>query len=751
MVRGSSKRRLSFQAKALAPVIAIMVLLVAITMSIVNRHFTDRITAEAREALRTANAVFDSSREFQRRSHRALNRQLSNEPKIKSLVRTDPATIEHALQTDLMVELNRDFQVDSLLFSDPNGDRLAIVASDRSLDLSLLEQRFQASIQQCLSEGQVSEDMIAVSGRLFDVVAAPIVVSEEIAGVILLATETGSRVAEQFKRLTSSDFVFVGESAVTTSTLGVRIPDSRLVEIYQQCLRQPDSSAPLQVELNGAHFLCVGGRFPTRTPPVSLGYVLLSSYEGPLRELRSTHELLLTVGVLGILSGSAIVWLLMRRLTRPLRELRDGAKAVGRGDFSRRVPVASNDECGELAETFNQMTANLQTSRQELERALQILRATQAQLVQSEKMSAMGQFVAGIAHELNNPLTVVIGYAELLRFSGDRKPDELDNLEQIAAGAERCRKIVRGLLSFARQHKPQRRWVSINEILESSLDLMAYELRTSNVQIVRQFENNLPKVLADYQQLEQVFVNIINNARQAIGASRRDGQIRLTTESRHRLVRIVIEDNGPGIPAEHLPKIFNPFFTTKEVGQGTGLGLSLSYGLVQEHGGTITAENRPERGARFVIELPVALGAEDNVRDLIQQQPAGPAKTNGSKTCLVIDDEAAIITLTRKMLERSGFRVQTAPDGASALQLLSASDFDIMLCDLRMPGLSGHEVFRQLHSFNARMASRFIFMTGDVVNEQTQQFLQEHGQVCLVKPFSNEQFQAAISTVLERT
>jgi signal transduction histidine kinase len=441
----------------------------------------------------------------------------------------------------------------------------------------------------------------------------------------------------------------------------------------------------------------------------------------------------------------------MRRLTRPLRELRDGAKAVGRGDFSRRVPVASNDECGELAETFNQMTANLQTSRQELERALQILRATQAQLVQSEKMSAMGQFVAGIAHELNNPLTVVIGYAELLRFSGDRKPDELDNLEQIAAGAERCRKIVRGLLSFARQHKPQRRWVSINEILESSLDLMAYELRTSNVQIVRQFENNLPKVLADYQQLEQVFVNIINNARQAIGASRRDGQIRLTTESRHRLVRIVIEDNGPGIPAEHLPKIFNPFFTTKEVGQGTGLGLSLSYGLVQEHGGTITAENRPERGARFVIELPVALGAEDNVRDLIQQQPAGPAKTNGSKTCLVIDDEAAIITLTRKMLERSGFRVQTAPDGASALQLLSASDFDIMLCDLRMPGLSGHEVFRQLHSFNARMASRFIFMTGDVVNEQTQQFLQEHGQVCLVKPFSNEQFQAAISTVLERT
>jgi signal transduction histidine kinase len=751
MVRGSSKRRLSFQAKALAPVIAIMVLLVAITMSIVNRHFTDRITAEAREALRTANAVFDSSREFQRRSHRALNRQLSNEPKIKSLVRTDPATIEHALQTDLMVELNRDFQVDSLLFSDPNGDRLAIVASDRSLDLSLLEQRFQASIQQCLSEGQVSEDMIAVSGRLFDVVAAPIVVSEEIAGVILLATETGSRVAEQFKRLTSSDFVFVGESAVTTSTLGVRIPDSRLVEIYQQCLRQPDSSAPLQVELNGAHFLCVGGRFPTRTPPVSLGYVLLSSYEGPLRELRSTHELLLTVGVLGILSGSAIVWLLMRRLTRPLRELRDGAKAVGRGDFSRRVPVASNDECGELAETFNQMTANLQTSRQELERALQILRATQAQLVQSEKMSAMGQFVAGIAHELNNPLTVVIGYAELLRFSGDRKPDELDNLEQIAAGAERCRKIVRGLLSFARQHKPQRRWVSINEILESSLDLMAYELRTSNVQIVRQFENNLPKVLADYQQLEQVFVNIINNARQAIGASRRDGQIRLTTESRHRLVRIVIEDNGPGIPAEHLPKIFNPFFTTKEVGQGTGLGLSLSYGLVQEHGGTITAENRPERGARFVIELPVALGAEDNVRDLIQQQPAGPAKTNGSKTCLAIDDEAAIITLTRKMLERSGFRVQTAPDGASALQLLSASDFDIMLCDLRMPGLSGHEVFRQLHSFNARMASRFIFMTGDVVNEQTQQFLQEHGQVCLVKPFSNEQFQAAISTVLERT
>ena len=315
--------------------------------------------------------------------------------------------------------------------------------------------------------------------------------------------------------------------------------------------------------------------------------------------------MIVLVSVPGILLGTIIVWFLVRKVTRPLRALSESAEAVGKGDFSRRVEVTSRDECGELAAVFNQMTENVKRSKDQLESTVDTLKTTQAQLIQSEKLSGIGEFVAGVAHELNNPLTSVMGFAELLKHT-DTNPQHQKQLDMIHKSAMRCTKIVQSLLSFARRHQPERKLSSVNELVEGAVEFLQYQLRTSNIEVTTRLDSQLPKTMLDPHQVQQVFLNIINNARQAIEAHQPKGRISITSEHCGQNIRVTFQDNGPGIPEGHLSKVFDPFFTTKEVGKGTGLGLSLCYGIIREHGGTITVRSRPGEGAAFVVELPIS-------------------------------------------------------------------------------------------------------------------------------------------------
>jgi two-component system NtrC family sensor kinase len=319
----------------------------------------------------------------------------------------------------------------------------------------------------------------------------------------------------------------------------------------------------------------------------------------------------------------------------------------------------------------------------------------------------------------------------------------------IRKSAQRCQKIVQNLLSFARRHQPERKLSSVNELIENAVDFLQYQLRTNNIEVITQLAPDLAKTMVDPHQVQQVFLNLINNARQAVEAHQPSGTIRIISQACGLNVRIIFQDNGPGIPEDNLSKVFDPFFTTKEVGKGTGLGLSLCYGIIKEHGGVITVRSEPGQGATFIIELPLATGEEPPASTLPPALPLPSSTREGlGKKVLVIDDEEAILQMVRETLSEYGYQVDVARDGEAALNRLGNTEYDLTLCDWKMPGLNGEQVYERLQASNPASSERMIFITGDVINDRAQKFLREHKKVCLTKPFSLVEFRAAIGNAL---
>jgi two-component system NtrC family sensor kinase len=306
------------------------------------------------------------------------------------------------------------------------------------------------------------------------------------------------------------------------------------------------------------------------------------------------------------------------------------------------------------------------------------------------------------------------------------------------------------LLSFAHPQKPERKPVSVNNLVESVLEIVSYPLRTGNIEVVTRLAGDLPLVMADANQIQSVLLNLLNNARQAIEAHQPNGRITITTETTGPNVRITIQDNGPGIPKEILPRIFNPFFTTKGVGKGTGLGLSLCYGILKEHGGSIRPASRYGEGATFTIELPAAEMAGATAGALALSEVKQPDSREGvGRRVLIIDDEEPILNLVREDLGRRGYEVKVAAHGEAGLNELKQNHIDVTLCDWKMPGMNGRQVYEHLRTTNPKICRRMVFITGDVINEQMRQFLETEKLPCLTKPFALPELHAAIKMVLK--
>jgi two-component system NtrC family sensor kinase len=375
-------------------------------------------------------------------------------------------------------------------------------------------------------------------------------------------------------------------------------------------------------------------------------------------------------------------------------------------------------------------------------------RIMQDQLAQAEKLSALGEMISGIAHELNNPLTGVMGFSQLL-MNSDASDAVKESVVKIHRDATRCQKIVQNLLDFSRRRDSAENPVDVNELVEATLELRATQLKVDGIEVVKDLEQGLPVIVGDFHKLQQVLFNIVNNAHQAMNEIGQGGRLLLRTQRKADWVEISCADTGPGIPQDRIQKIFDPFFTTKGIGKGTGLGLSLSYGIIQKHQGRIEVTSAAGGGATFMIRLPVPDAAPERAEQ-IAQAPGRRAPLEG-KAILVVDDEETIVDLLESVLLQAGHRVTTACNGRQALEKIRASDYDVIISDLRMPDMGGQKLYECVSEIKPHLKDRMIFSTGDTVNPTTQALFQRTGNLHIAKPFRLEEVDEVIRQVIELT
>jgi two-component system NtrC family sensor kinase len=361
------------------------------------------------------------------------------------------------------------------------------------------------------------------------------------------------------------------------------------------------------------------------------------------------------------------------------------------------------------------------------------LLAAEEKLHQSEKLAALGSLLAGVAHELNNPLAIVVTQAVLLREKGTDAAT-IARAEKIEAAASRCARIVKSFLSIARQRPISRGPVKLDAVVQAALDLTVYGLRSNGVAVSVDIPSDLPEVMGDADQLGQVCMNLIVNALHALQTTDGPRKLRVTAAADKDEVRLTFADNGPGVPNTIKSRIYDPFFTTKPVGTGTGIGLSLCQSIVRQHEGSLALQDTPDGGATFILTLPLAGHPTLEVpaeRDVKTPLPGA--------AILIVDDEPEIVAALREIVAPLSRRVDTAETGRAALQLTALYDYDVIFSDLRMPDLDGPGLHASLATGGSDQHHRIVFMTGDVLDGRISQFLESTGLQVLEKPFTPEE------------
>jgi PAS domain S-box-containing protein len=383
------------------------------------------------------------------------------------------------------------------------------------------------------------------------------------------------------------------------------------------------------------------------------------------------------------------------------------------------------------------------TERRRAEAELQQQRGA---LHQSEKLATMGQLLAGVAHELNNPLSVVMGQAALLQQS-IRSKRQMERADKIVQAAERCARIMNNFLALARQRPPERHPVHLNQVVREAVELLAYPLRVDSVEMCFDLAAELPVLRADSHQLHQVVVNLVSNAHQAMREMPLPRRLTLATGVAASGGRAWLEvrDTGPGIAPEVRERIFEPFFTTKPPGVGTGLGLSLCQGIVEGHGGMICIVRSEGPGAVFRVELPV----EAPEAKEIEMPQAIVQPRIRDKRILVVDDEPGISGVLAEVLQLDGHAVETVPNGEAALAKLQEQAYDVILSDIRMPELDGTGLYWEIERLDPGLLHRVIFLTGDTLNAGTREFLEQTGVPCLSKPFALSDVREVVQRILQ--
>jgi PAS domain S-box-containing protein len=371
------------------------------------------------------------------------------------------------------------------------------------------------------------------------------------------------------------------------------------------------------------------------------------------------------------------------------------------------------------------------------------------QLRRAEKLSALGQLIAGVAHELNNPLAVVMGTAQVLVNRDNLDVKSREEIKRIFNEADRASKIVGDLLSFARPADPQKAVVDINRLVSSVLETQEASIQAAGIRLETRLAKDLPRTMADHAQVEQVLVNLISNAVYALSTHHEPRILTIQTGENGQYISITVTDNGPGIPAKVLAQVFDPFFTTKPLGKGTGLGLTISNTIIQEHRGKLMVDSKPDAGAKFTIELPVIdcpAGAPVYQRTA---EVVKPSTQQAQRSVLIVDDEPGIVEVLREVISEVGHKVATATNGSEAMERIKSGTYDIILSDMRMPGMDGAKLYESVKGKDENLAHRIVFVTGDTVSADTREFLVGTGCRWLSKPFTIQQILNTVTEVLE--
>jgi signal transduction histidine kinase/ActR/RegA family two-component response regulator len=412
-------------------------------------------------------------------------------------------------------------------------------------------------------------------------------------------------------------------------------------------------------------------------------------------------------------------------------------RIVGAISLGRQVPEPfTADEVRLLEVTADQIGVAIENARlhAETRRQLDELRRAQAQLIHAEKLAAVGQLAAGVAHEINSPLTTILGEAQLLAMSPIGEQIR-DRLRLIAQEGGRAARLIQNLLLFARQYPPERTLCHLRDQVTRILDLKAHQFHLDSIRVITEFEP-CPAVWADENQIQQVLLNLIQNAHQAMAAGQ-GGVLGVRVRPVPNGVRVEVADDGPGIPLGDLERVFEPFYTTKPAGEGSGLGLSVSLGIVSEHGGRLWAENRPEGGAVFYLELPIG-----SARAAAPAPAKGPLPTRPLRA-LLVEDEQQIADVLSNLLRSLGHTADVAHGPSDGLVRTTETAYDVAFVDLGMPGRNGRIFWEKLKASGSPLAGRTVFMTGNPRSLEARE-VEAAGALVLAKPFTVQELAAVL-------
>ena len=403
---------------------------------------------------------------------------------------------------------------------------------------------------------------------------------------------------------------------------------------------------------------------------------------------------------------------------------------VVRKDGSRRLIECSGKPSFDVAGRFRGFHG--------VDRDITERKRLEDELRQTEKMASVGLLIGGVAHELNNPLMGILGHAQLLLADAAEGSSLREDVAVIEREAKRCKRLIKSLLAFARREPHQFQPADLNALVEEMVELKSYDLKRANVELLLELEARLPVVRVDPNQIQQVLLNLMNNAVQAMEG--RKGRLRVATRVQGGAVELCVSDSGPGIPPELLPRIFEPFFTTKEAGKGTGLGLSICMEIAKEHGGELMVDSPPGEGATFRFRLPTQPATA-----LLPRGGEGARRPGeGKRRTLVVDDDEMVLKFVARALRQEGFEVEAHSVVFDGLDAVKRTEFDLVLFDFHMPGLNGAEFFRRASAARPGSAARYILFTGENHLDAARGFAAEAGVQILLTPFDLEEFRRIV-------